>query len=80
MTLVGIMATASRTPTLAVAAATVVFLWLRPRDIRPLLPLVIPMAIVIKLVAPGSIGTVKGLFFPAGGGEELDRRAEHACS
>ena len=67
VTLVGIMATASRTPILAVAAATVVFLWLRPRDIRPLLPLVIPMAIVIKLVAPGSIGTVKGLFFPAGG-------------
>ncbi len=71
VTLVGMMATASRTPILAVAAATVVFLWLRPRDIRPLLPLVIPMAILIKLVAPGSIGMVKGLFFPAGGRKSL---------
>ena len=67
VTLVGMMATASRTPILAVAAATIVFLWLRPRDIRPLLPLVIPMAILIKLVAPGSIGMVKSLFFPSGG-------------
>ena len=37
----------------------VAFLWLRPRDIRPLLPLVIPMLIVIKIVAPGSIATLK---------------------
>jgi O-antigen ligase len=65
------MASASRTPTLALAASTVVFIWLRPRDMRPLLPLVIPMAIIIKIVAPGSIGTVKGLFFPAGGGKSL---------
>jgi hypothetical protein len=71
VTLMGIMATASRTPILAVAAAAVVFLWLRPRDVRPLLPLVIPLAIAIKLVAPGSIGTVKGLFFPAGGTKSL---------
>ena len=71
VTLMGIMATASRTPILAVAAATVVFLWLRPRDIRPLLPLVIPIAIVIKVVAPGSIGTVKSLFLPEGGTKSL---------
>ena len=29
------------------------------------------MAILIKLVAPGSIGMVKGLFLPAGGGKSL---------
>jgi hypothetical protein len=56
VTLVGIMATASRTPILAVAAATVVFLWLRPRDIRPLLPLVIPIAIVILTIQISSAG------------------------
>jgi O-Antigen ligase len=71
VTLMGIMATASRTPIMAVAASIIVFLWLRPHDIRPLLPLVIPLAIVIKLVAPGSIGTVRDLFFPAGGSEAL---------
>ena len=71
MTLMGIMATASRTPILAVAAATIVFLWLRPHDIRPLLPLVIPIVIVIKIVAPGSIGMVKSLFLPEGGTKSL---------
>ena len=71
VTLVGMMATVSRTPIMAVAASVVVFLWLRPRDMRPLLPLVIPMAILIKIVAPGSIGMVKGLFFPSGGTQAL---------
>jgi hypothetical protein len=71
VTLMGIMATASRTPILAVAAAVIVFLWLRPRDMRPLLPLVIPLAIAIKIIAPGSIGMVKGLFFPEGGTKSL---------
>ena len=42
-------------------------LWLRPRDIVPLLPLAIPMVIVIKIAAPGSIATVKNLFFPPPG-------------
>jgi hypothetical protein len=64
--LVGIMATASRTPILAFVAGGVAFLWLRPRDILPLLPLAIPMVIVIKIAAPGSIATVKALFFPKG--------------
>jgi len=64
---VGIASTASRTPILAILTATVVFLWLRPRDILPLLPLTIPMLIVIKIAAPGSIATVKGLFFPESG-------------
>ena len=67
VTLVGIMATVSRTPIMAVVAAAVVFLWLRPRDIRPLLPLVIPMAILIKLVAPGSIGDGEGSVPSLGG-------------
>ena len=61
MTLIGIMATASRTPILALAVAAVVLLWLRPRDILPLLPLLLPMVIIVKLAAPGSIATVKSL-------------------
>ena len=73
------MATASRTPILAIVAAAVVFLWLRPRDIRPLLPLAIPMVIVIKLVAPGSIATVKESLLPRQG-ESLIASQQHACS
>jgi len=67
VTLIGVMSSASRTPILAIVAATMVFLWLRPRDLRPLVPLAIPMLIVIKVVAPGSIATVKESFFPSSG-------------
>jgi hypothetical protein len=67
MILIGVMATASRTPILAFAAAAVAFAWLRPRDVLPLLPLALPMVIVIKIAAPGSIATVKNLFFPPPG-------------
>ena len=65
--LIAVLATASRTPVLAMATVAVVFLWLRPRDVVPLLPLLIPMLIVIKIVAPGSIGTLKEAFFPSSG-------------
>jgi polysaccharide biosynthesis protein PslJ len=64
---VGVLATASRTPILAIAIAAIAFLWLRPRDIVPLLPLAIPMLIVIKIAAPGSLATVKQLFLPTNG-------------
>jgi hypothetical protein len=67
VTLIGVMSSASRTPILALVAAAVVFLWLRPRDLIPLIPLAIPMLIVIKIVAPGSLATVKGAFFPQSG-------------
>ncbi len=65
--LIAVLATASRTPVLAMATVAVVFLWLRPRDVVPLLPLMIPMLIVIKIVAPGSIGTLKEAFLPSSG-------------
>ena len=65
--LIGVLASGSRTPFLALVTAGVALLWLRPRDIRPLLPLMIPMLIVIKLVAPGSIATLKNSFLPSGG-------------
>jgi O-antigen ligase len=67
LTLIGVMATASRTPILALAVGALAFLWLRPKDIVPLLPLMIPIVIVIKVAAPGSIATVKSLFFPESG-------------
>jgi hypothetical protein len=64
---VGVLATASRTPILAMATVAVVFLWLRPSDVVPLLPLMIPMLIVIKIAVPGSIATVKNAFLPGSG-------------
>ena len=62
--IIGVLASASRTPILAIVTATLAFLWLRPRDLLPLLPLAIPMLIVIKIAAPGSIATVRDSFFP----------------
>ena len=64
---VGVMTSVSRTPLLVLAAAGVILLWLRPRDVRKLLPLVVPLIIVIKLAVPGSLATVKQAFFPEGG-------------
>jgi hypothetical protein len=65
--LIGILASGSRTPFVALTVAGVTLLLLRPHDIRPLLPLAIPMLIVIKIVAPGSVATLKDSFFPSGG-------------
>jgi polysaccharide biosynthesis protein PslJ len=67
LSLIGVMATASRTPILALVVGGVALLWLRPREIVPLLPMMIPVLIVIKIAAPGSIATVKSLFFPDSG-------------
>ena len=64
---VGAMASASRTPLISVAAAGLVLLWLQPRDVRKLLPLLVPLIVVIKLALPGSLATLKTAFFPEGG-------------
>ncbi len=49
------------------STAAVAFLWLRPRDILPLSASGDPMVIVIKIVAPGSIATLKNSFLPSSG-------------
>jgi hypothetical protein len=65
--LIGVLASGSRTAFLALITSGIALLWLRPRDIRPLLPLAIPMLIVIKIAAPGSIATLKNSFLPSSG-------------
>lgn len=67
MILIGVLVSASRTPFIAIVTGAVAFYLLRPSDIRPLLPLTIPLVIVIKIVAPGSIATLKASFFPSTG-------------
>jgi O-antigen ligase len=64
---VGVMSAASRTPILMLTAAGLVLLWLRPSEVKRLLPLAIPLIVVIKLALPGSIATLKNAFFPQGG-------------
>jgi hypothetical protein len=65
--IIGVLASASRTPFLALVTAAIALLWLRPRDVLPLLPLMIPFLIVIKIVAPGSIATLKTTILPSSG-------------
>jgi hypothetical protein len=64
---IGVMSAVSRTPILVLVAAGLVLFWLKPRDVKRLLPLVVPLVIVVKLAVPGSIATLKNAFFPVGG-------------
>jgi polysaccharide biosynthesis protein PslJ len=63
----GCSATVSRTGVMMLVVVGVVFLWLRPREMRRLWPAIIPALIVIKLVLPGTLGAIKQSFLPAGG-------------
>ena len=64
---VGVMSTASRTPITTLVAVLLVLVWLRPGDVKRLLPFALPLIVVVKLAAPGSIATLKNSFFPEGG-------------
>ena len=64
---VGVMSSVSRTPILVLAAAALVLMWLKPGDVKRLIPLMVPLIIVVKIALPGSLATVKSAFFPAGG-------------
>ena len=64
---VGVVSTVSRTPILVLVATLIVLVWLRPRDMKRLLPLVVPLLVVVKLAVPGSVATLKNAFFPEGG-------------
>jgi O-antigen ligase len=63
----GCSATVSRTGVVMLAVVGVVFVWLRPREVRRFWPVIIPALIVIKLVLPGTLGAIKQSFLPAGG-------------
>ena len=77
---VGVMASVSRTPIVVLVAAGVILFWLRPTDIKKLAPLIVPAIIVVQVALPGSLSTVKNLFFPQGGliaeGEQLSAEAD----
>jgi O-antigen ligase len=63
----GALATLSRTSIVMLLVIVVVFLWLRPRQTKRLWPVLLPALVVIHLALPGTIGTFKDSFFPAGG-------------
>jgi O-antigen ligase len=73
---VATLSTRSRTPVVMALVVVLVFLWLRPRAVRRLWPLLIPALVVAQFSLPGTIGTLRGAFFPEGGliaEQSLDR-------
>jgi hypothetical protein len=65
--LLGVLATRSRTPIVMVVIEIIVYAVLRPRDVRRVLPAFVPVLLVMYIALPGTIGAIKGAFFPAGG-------------
>jgi hypothetical protein len=63
----GMLASRSRTGITMLVIELLVFLWLRPRETRRLWPLLIFLLPLIHFALPGTLGTLKNSFFPAGG-------------
>jgi polysaccharide biosynthesis protein PslJ len=65
--LLGVLASRSRTAILMLIMIGLVFLWLRPRQVRRYWPALIPLFLVAQVAMPGLSGTLKESFFPKGG-------------
>ena len=63
----GMVSTISRTGVVMLAVAFLTLLWMRPRHVWRVLPLLIPLAIAVKLLVPGAIGSLRYQFNPSGG-------------
>ncbi len=63
----GALATSSRTAVVMLGVEGLVFLLLRPVEMKRLWPALIPALLVIHFAIPGALGTVRGSFFPRGG-------------
>jgi len=64
---VGVAATNSRTGIVMLLVVGLVYLWLRPAETRRLWPALIPGAVAVQLLMPGTLGSLKQSFFPEGG-------------
>ena len=65
--IVGALATGSRTALTMILAEFVLFLIVKPRETKRLLPLFVPAIVVVHVLAPGAIGSLKSSLFPKGG-------------
>jgi hypothetical protein len=59
--------TLSRTGIVMFGVMALVFLWLRPRETIRLWPALLPALVVIHFALPGTLGSIKHSFMPAGG-------------
>ena len=65
--LTGALATMSRTSIIMLLVAGLTFVWLRPRAMKRLWPALFPALALVHFALPGTLGTLKQSFFPAGG-------------
>ena len=65
--MVGALAAVSRTGVIMLAVVVLVFLSVRPREVKRFWPALIPALVLVHFAIPGTIGTLKQSFFPAGG-------------
>lgn len=65
--LIGNFASGSRTGLIALAAILIMFLCLRPRQTLRCWPALIPIAALVHVLSPGSLGSVEHTFFPQSG-------------
>ena len=63
----GAIGTVSRTSITTMAAALLVFIWLRPREIKRLIPLLPVVLVIVHLAVPGALGGIRQAFFPPQG-------------
>lgn len=61
----GALSTGSRTGTTMLIALLVTFFAIKPRESVRLLPLLLPMLVVIQVVMPGTLGTMKSMLNPS---------------
>lgn len=65
--LVAAVSTVSRTGVVMMVVILLVFVFLRPADARKIIPVLIPVLIVVHLLTPGAIGSLRSAFSPEGG-------------
>jgi polysaccharide biosynthesis protein PslJ len=65
--LLGALVTQSRTAVVMAIVELIVFAFVRPRETRRILPLLLPLLVVVHIVSPGIIGSLKNSFAPSGG-------------
>jgi len=63
----GALAAVSRTGVIMLAVVGLVFLWVRPREVKRLWPALIPTLVLVHFAIPGTLGTLKESFAPPGG-------------
>jgi hypothetical protein len=63
----GCASTVSRTGIVMFVVVGLVFLWLRPREMKRLWPALLIAPVVVHFALPGTIGALKHSFLPAGG-------------